>query len=123
MFYSHLYTAEPTPDVTALKSHLSELSLPLLIIDDAERTWDVSADRSQPKISLISKHDTKRNMYHYADDPLLYFTDISISLPQIRTSLYPIIKLSCYKINWGKSLLVPLNIYFYILWFKYNQII
>lgn len=62
-------------------------------------------------------------MYHYADDPLLYFTDISISLPQIHTSLYPIIKLSCYKINWGKSLLVPLNIYCYILWFKYNQII
>lgn len=95
----------------------------MLIIDDAERTWDGSAARSQPKISLITKPGTKRKMYHYADDPLLYFTDISISLPQIYTSLYPIIKLSCYKINWGKSLLVPLNIYCYILWFKYNQII
>lgn len=30
LFYSHFYTAEPTPDLTALKSYLSELNIPFL---------------------------------------------------------------------------------------------
>ncbi len=35
-FYSHLYTADPAPDLAALKLYLSELKLPSLTDNDAE---------------------------------------------------------------------------------------
>lgn len=35
-FYSHLYTADPAPDLAALKMYLSELKLPTLTNDDAD---------------------------------------------------------------------------------------
>uniref|UniRef100_A0A3Q3GDX3 Reverse transcriptase domain-containing protein n=1 Tax=Labrus bergylta TaxID=56723 RepID=A0A3Q3GDX3_9LABR len=66
--------------------------------------------RLNNQISPISIQDTKHKISLYADDVLLYFTNISNSLSRILEVFSKFSQFSGYKINWDKSLLIPLNV-------------
>lgn len=65
--------------------------------------------RLNPGISPICIKATEHKFSLYADDILLYFTNIASSLSQILQVFTQFSQFSGSKINWDKFLLVPLN--------------
>ena len=65
--------------------------------------------RLSPNITPINIKSTQHHISLFADDVLLFFSDIKHSLPNILDHLEQYSYVSSYKINWAKSSLLPLN--------------
>jgi len=67
----------------------------------------LQAIRQNPMIGPIIIKDTSHKISLYADNIILYFSDITNSLPQTMTFFSSFSSFSEIKINWEMSLLVP----------------
>lgn len=67
------------------------------------------AVRQSPLISPIHIKNTTHHISLYADDIILYLSDITNSVPQALALFQRFGSFSGYKINWSKSILMPLD--------------
>lgn len=67
------------------------------------------AVRQSPLISPIHIKNTTHHISLYADDSILYLSDINNSVPQALALFERFGSFSGYKINWSKSILMPLD--------------
>lgn len=65
--------------------------------------------RLSTNITPIKIKSTLHHISLFADDVLLFFSDIKYSLPNILSKFEQFSYVSSYKINWSKSSLLPLN--------------
>lgn len=65
--------------------------------------------RSNPLVSGIVRYRHEQILSMYADDLLLYLSDLSVSVPAVLAVLTTFGHLSGYKLNLNKSELMPLN--------------
>ncbi len=65
--------------------------------------------RSNPLIKGIVRYSYEHKLSLYADDLLLYASDLSVSVPAAISTLTSFGQLSGYKLNLSKSELMPLN--------------
>lgn len=65
--------------------------------------------RSNPSITGITRNGTEQRVSVYADDLLLYVSNLSVSVPAELGTLDSFGFISEYKLNVGKSGLHPLN--------------
>ena len=65
--------------------------------------------RSHPQISGILRGEVEQKVALYADDLLLFLSNLSLSLPNVLSTLEDFGIISGYKVNYDKSELFPLN--------------
>lgn len=65
--------------------------------------------RSNPRITGIARNGTEQRVSLYADDLLLYISNLAASVPAALATLKSFSFISGYKLNLGKSELFPLN--------------
>lgn len=65
--------------------------------------------RSNPHIAAILRNDTQLKVSLYADDLLLYVSNLSVSVPTTLATLQSFGQIPGYKLNLNKSEIFPIN--------------
>lgn len=65
--------------------------------------------RSNPFITGIFRNDTQLRVSLYADDLLLYVSNLPVSVPAVLATLHSFGQISGYKLNLNKSEIFPIN--------------